>query len=658
MVYRNDIDGLRAIAVFAVIFFHAGEMIPGGFVGVDVFFVISGFLITSIILKESKNNKFSLINFWARRIRRILPLASFASLVALLFGYVILSPQDYLDLSKSGIAQSFFSANIYFWKSVGYFSQASELKPLLHMWSLSIEEQFYLFYPFFIIPFLGNKKALYILLIFLTASSFALNLGLINKLSVATFYLLPTRAWELSIGGLIALVAKENFHTKFSNILDFVGISLIGISYILYDKSDPFPGIYALIPVFGTLLLLLPKSKETFVSKFLSTSILRFLGKISFSLYLWHWPILVYKNHILIDQNAFNLWLYLGLLLIVSYLTWIFIEEPFRKSKILKNYKICYCFGIFLIILVFIPSFFIYKQDGIPSRFSLEENQQFKDIYYGGEEYDGMWNANGVPIGVKSEISAIDFVLWGDSHGLAIADEIDSLAKEFSFKGKAFLRAGVAPITNLWSPLKLENCPKKDVLNLNKERLDYIISNKIQNVIFVCRWQNKVWGLKESELRNRKNPKWPMVVDSKARELNHEESFYSFSRQYKKMIFELLHNDIKVFVLAQTPVATRPEIARDFSKYKLFKKINKYSNLDNLQKEDFLISREKVYNMINSIEHENYKILDPVDLFFNKNGTLVLSEERSIFRDEDHVTSFGSKKLRPLFVSIFNEMNK
>lgn len=658
MLYRNDIDGLRAISVVAVIFFHAGAMIPGGFVGVDVFFVISGFLITSIILKESETNNFSLLNFWARRIRRILPLASFVSLVTLLFGYVILSPQDYLDLSKSGIAQSFFSANIYFWKSVGYFSQASELKPLLHMWSLSIEEQFYLFYPFFIIPFLNNRKALFILLIFLTASSFALNLGLIDGFPVATFYLLPARAWELSIGGLIALVAKENFHTKFSNILDFVGISFIGISFMLYDKSDPFPGVYALMPVIGASLLLLPKSKETYISKFLSTSILRFLGKISFSLYLWHWPILVYKNHILIDQNELKFWFYLGLLLIVSYLSWMFIEEPFRRSKLLKNYKICYCFGIFLIILVFTPNLLIYKQDGFSSRFSLEENQLFEDIHYGGEEYDGMWNLNGVPIGVKSDSSTIDFVLWGDSHGLAIASEIDSLAQEFSLNGKAFLRAGVAPITNLWSPLKLKGCPKEDVLNLNEKRLDYIITNKIQNVILVCRWQNKVWGLKQSEITNGKNLKWPMVVDSKAKGFNHEESFYSLRRQYRKMIFKLLQNDIKVFVLTQTPVATRPEIARDFSKYKLFEKFNKYSNLDNLHKEEFLNSRGKVYSLLNSIEHKNYKILDPVDLFFNKNGTLVLSEERSIFRDEDHVTSFGSKKLRPLFVPIFNEMKK
>ena len=657
MTYRNDIDGLRAIAVFAVIFFHAGAMIPGGFVGVDVFFVISGFLITSIILKESKNNNFSLINFWARRIRRILPLASFVSLVTLLFGYVILSPQDYLDLSKSGLAQSFFSANIYFYKGVGYFSQASELKPLLHMWSLSIEEQFYFFYPFFIIPFLSNKKSLYILLIFLTASSFVLNLVLIKESPVGTFYLLPTRAWELSIGGLIALLAKEKSYAKFSNILDFLGISFIGISFILYDKSYLFPGIYALIPVIGTSLLLLPKSKETYISKFLSISILRFLGKISFSLYLWHWPILAYKNHILIDQSDLKLWFYLGLLLALSYLSWMFIEEPFRRSKILKNYKICYCFGIFLVILVIVPNLIVYKQGGFLSRFSSEENQLFEDIHYVGQEYDSQWESEGVSIGAKSDSSTIDFVLWGDSHGKSIVREVDSLAQEFSLHGKAFLRAGVTPITNLWAPLH-PYYPKEDVLNLNEERLDYIINNKILNVVLVCRWQHKVWGLKESEMTNRENPKLPLVVDSKAKELNHEESFYSLRRQYEKMIFKLLQNDIKVFVLTQVPVATRPEIARDFCKYKLFGKFNEYSNLDNLSKEEFLKSREKVYNMLNSIEHKNYKILDPVDLFFNKNGTLVLSEEKSIFRDEDHLTPFGSKKLRPLFIPIFNEMKK
>lgn len=658
MIYRNDIDGLRAISVIGVILFHAGVMIPGGFVGVDVFFVISGFLITSIILNESETNNFSLVNFWARRIRRILPLASFVSLVTLIFGYMILSPQDFLDLSKSGIAQSFFSANIYFWKSVGYFSQASELKPLLHMWSLSIEEQFYLFYPFLLIPFLHNRKALYIFLVFLTVFSFVLNLGLVDRSPVATFYLLPTRAWELSIGGLLALVAKKNIHTKFPNILDFIGISSIVISFMFYDKSDSFPGAYALLPVIGASLLLLPKSNETYISKFLSLSVLKFLGKISFSLYLWHWPILVYNNHIFIDQNEFNLWFYLALLLIISYISWIFIEEPFRRSKILKNHKICYIFGIFLIALVLMPNLVVYKYDGFSSRFSSKENLLVDDIHYKGIEYDGKWDFKGVPIGVKSDSVAVDFVLWGDSHGLAIASEIDSLAQEFSLSGRAFLRSGVAPITNLWTPLNLKVYPKEKVLNLNEERLNYIITNKIQNVILVCRWQHKVWGSKQSERMIGKDFKSPMVVDNEEVKFNHIESFKALERQYRSMILELLQNDINVFVLTQVPVASKPEVARDFWKHKLYGNFNEYSNLDSLNKEEFLNSRDKVYNLFNTIEHRYYKILDPVDLFFDKNGALVLSEERSIFRDEDHLTSYGSKKLRPLFIPIFNEMKK
>ena len=276
MNYRKDIDGLRALAVLPVIFFHAGfSYFHGGFVGVDVFFVISGFLISSIILKEIEKNEFSIINFYERRSRRILPALFLVMITSIPLSWVILPPAEFLDFGQSLVAVSLFFSNFLFWfESGGYFDTQVELKPLLHTWSLAIEEQYYIVFPLLISFFwkYGIKTLITILLsIFVISFSFA---EFYQFEDVNTkFFLIHTRAWELLIGVFCTLILKYSKPNKYNAINQFccfLGISLIFLSIFAFDESTPFPGKYALLPTLGTALLVIFCSKDTLVYKFLA----------------------------------------------------------------------------------------------------------------------------------------------------------------------------------------------------------------------------------------------------------------------------------------------------------------------------------------------------------------------------------------------------
>ncbi len=345
MQYRAEIDGLRALAVIPVIFFHAGfEFFGGGFIGVDVFFVISGYLITSIIISEMSEQGFSLINFYERRARRLIPALFFVMAVCIPFSYALLIPSDLKNFGQSLIAVSTFSSNILFWIESGYFDSAAELKPLLHTWSLAIEEQYYLLFPIFIIlTWRLGIRWIIILLFFIFILSLGLaNWGAFNKPS-ASFYLLPTRGWELLIGVFIAFYLKYNsgFKSHSTNqIISMLGILMIIYSIITFDHSTPFPSFYALIPTIGTAFLIFSATPKTIVYKVLSQKFIVGVGLISYSTYLWHQPILAFARHKSFEEMT-SLALF-GLCILsffTGWLSWRFVEKPFRHSnKISRSY--------------------------------------------------------------------------------------------------------------------------------------------------------------------------------------------------------------------------------------------------------------------------------------------------------------------------------
>ncbi len=351
MDYRREIDGLRAIAVLPVILFHAGfETFSGGFVGVDVFFVISGYLITTIILAELQAGKFSIINFYERRARRILPALFVIMLACLPFAWLWLMPQDMKSFSQSLAAVSTFASNILFWRTSGYFESAAELKPLLHTWSLAVEEQYYLFFPIFLMLTwrLGKRWILWLL-----AAAFVVSLAGAQWYSVvkpeAAFYLLPTRGWELLVGAFIAFYfangSNRNPAKVLSEVAGVIGIMLIIYAIFVFDKQTPFPSLYTLVPTFGTALILLWATQNTFVGKLLGNKVLVGIGLISYSAYLWHQPLFAFAKHRSLEEPSQALLGYLAIISIaLAYFSWKYVETPFRDKKLFNRKKI-FLFG-------------------------------------------------------------------------------------------------------------------------------------------------------------------------------------------------------------------------------------------------------------------------------------------------------------------------
>jgi len=344
MRYRPEIDGLRAIAVIPVILFHAGfQLFSGGFVGVDIFFVISGYLITTIILADLEAGRFSILNFYERRARRILPALYVVMAFCLPFAWLWLMPRDTEEFSKSVMAVLVFASNIFFWRQSDYFDADTELKPLLHTWSLGVEEQFYVIFPVFLmLAWRLGRKRIVVLLTITALLSLALAEYAVSRKPDATFFLLPTRAWELAMGSLIAFYLdgkeRDRLTPVLHQILSLVGLGLIALGVLTFSKETPFPGFSALIPTVGAGLIIVFALPGTLVGRLLASRVLVGVGLVSYSVYLWHQPLLSFTRHrSFTEPNNEVIALILALTFGLAYVTWRYVEQPFRRKDIVTK---------------------------------------------------------------------------------------------------------------------------------------------------------------------------------------------------------------------------------------------------------------------------------------------------------------------------------
>lgn len=335
MKYRSEIDGLRAVAVLPVILFHAGfGVFSGGYIGVDIFFVISGYLITSILISELEEERFSIAHFYERRARRILPALFTVMLACLPFAYMWMFPSQLKDFAQSLVAVVFFGSNILFWRESGYFAADAELMPLLHTWSLAVEEQYYILFPIFLLLAwrFGRNKVFWSVVVIAAISLLLAEWGWRHKPS-ANFYLTPTRAWELLAGSICAFLTVGRT-LKSNNVLSVVGLAAIVFAIFTFDGNTPFPSAYALVPVVGTALIILFGRQGTWVAKLLSMRAFVGIGLISYSAYLWHQPLFAFARLRNLTEPSHML---MGLLAVASLLlawaTWRWVEQPFRKRK-------------------------------------------------------------------------------------------------------------------------------------------------------------------------------------------------------------------------------------------------------------------------------------------------------------------------------------
>lgn len=333
--YRADIDGLRAVAVLAVVFFHAGfPLVTGGYVGVDIFFVISGFLITSILRREMDAGAFSITKFYERRVRRILPALLVVTLVTIIFSGFILLPSMNQTVPAQALAALGFVANVYFRRASHYFAPSADTLPFLHTWSLGVEEQFYIVMPLALLFVFRRQRHWQAAALILAAiASFMLSVVLTRTYPGFSFYLLPTRAWELLVGALLTYVPRTNIgRSWWSEGGAFGGLAAIAAAIFLFDSVTPFPGYAAALPVLGAALFI-QSAPSTCAGALLSRPLMVGLGRISYSLYLWHWPIAVFTHSGRFSLHpTFASLLIVGLSLSLAFLSWRYIEQPFRSA--------------------------------------------------------------------------------------------------------------------------------------------------------------------------------------------------------------------------------------------------------------------------------------------------------------------------------------
>lgn len=331
--YRPDIDGLRAIAILAVVLFHAfPKAIPGGFIGVDIFFVISGFLISTIIFSSLERDRFSLLEFYIRRIRRIFPALILVLSSCLALGWFILFSDEYRQLGTHAAAGAGFIQNFILWRESGYFDNASETKPLLHLWSLAIEEQFYIFWPL-LLAFVWKRRWNFLKV---TASiavvSFAANIYLIHVNPTASFYFPVSRFWELMIGGMLAYAVLHRPHLlgNHKNGQSILGFILILVGLFVVNKKCDFPGWWALLPSLGAFFVISAGPNACLNEKLLANKVMPWIGLISYPLYLWHWPLLAYLRIVEGYASLLNRVGSLTIAVVLSWLTYRFVENHFR----------------------------------------------------------------------------------------------------------------------------------------------------------------------------------------------------------------------------------------------------------------------------------------------------------------------------------------
>ncbi len=438
---RQDIQGLRGIAVASVVLYHAWtRLLPGGFVGVDVFFVISGFVITNTILRDVAGGRFTIAQFYRRRIRRIFPALYTVLAFVLAASWFLLPPLDFLELGKSAFATIFFSSNFFFLVHSNYFDGLATLKPLLHTWSLSVEEQFYVGFPLLVVFILRFRpRLLRPLLIVLSIASLALAALILRAHPSTAFYLAPPRAFELLLGAIIACPGlRDNIPQRIRDGLSLVGLGMIIVALAVFSNATPFPGPTALLPCLGAVMIIfagIGNGASSLVGKLLSTRPFTFVGDISYSLYLWHWPILVLVRHYFGSSlGVLATSICIGAAVLASWLSLHFVERPFLDKR---NDKMAFLrFGLAAMALASIPCLLVVHAKGAPQRFSQSSLALFaesSDFNHRRDNCHSEKKTAAIPYNENclfgDQSAPPDTAVWGDSHGAELVVAVgDALA--------------------------------------------------------------------------------------------------------------------------------------------------------------------------------------------------------------------------------------
>ena len=651
MKYRSEIDGLRAIAVLPVILFHAGfELFSGGFVGVDVFFVISGYLITTILINDIERGDFSIIRFYERRARRLLPALFFVILCCIPFAWAWMLPSQMKDFSQSLVAVTFFASNILFWRESGYFEASSEEKPLLHTWSLAVEEQYYLIFPIFLFFAwrFGKNRVFWTIVVF-AAISLALSEWEWRNKPTANFYLAPTRAWELFAGSIAAFIVQKHGVRK-NETLSLLGLGAIIISIFAYDESTPFPSVYALVPVLGVVLLILFAERTTWAARFLSIKLIVGIGLISYSAYLWHQPLFAFARlRSLTEPSDMLMGALATLALPLAWVTWRFVEQPFRahKSTFFNKQKTIFAASAVFSLMISGIGLFGHISDGTVVRSSIlpawildagQDKNDYTVCLRGYEKFDAELAVAECSAGSENDPLV---VLVGDSH-----------ADHYAFA----LREGAARSGFRFIQLTVNSClpfpgllaVKRDCTNYAEQTDAILDALEPDLVIVAARWTvyltNSRFDNGEGGIEH--GPVDPFILgDLEPDTAEYREKLFSI---FESGVESFLERRLNVLLLQPSPEAGW-NVPNTFVKMALFSDAPFESITISTSWNSYLQRNREVTNFLDRLVSENVSTYKSSDFLCN---TILLDrcinaiDGHIFYYDDDHFSNTGALLLQ------------
>ncbi|CAM8620468.1 COG1835 Predicted acyltransferases [Oxalobacteraceae bacterium] len=652
--YRPDIDGLRALAVLAVIAFHAfPAWASGGFIGVDIFFVISGFLITNLAQDSLQQQSFSFRAFYASRVRRLFPALVIVLLACQVFGWFALLSDEYKALGKHIAASTVFIPNLIFWRESGYFDYAADAKPLLHLWSLGIEEQFYIFWP--VVVWLGFKYSVSIIKIGTTIllASLLLNLTMIEEAASATFFFPVTRMWELLSGCLLASLARSNTgsvaaikaklgtNRVINEALSILGLVLLISGVFLLDQELSFPGIWALVPVFGTCCIILAGHQSWVNQSLLANRPLVWIGLISFPLYLWHWPLLSFAR---ILEGSKPDWQIRAVLVAgsfaLAFLTYTLIERRLRFGRYLQAKT----FGLIAgMILVGVIGFGTYMQDGFTSRYANRAIEaQIADLKFDIPDGTGWYCDDSGHDSPRCHATGPNptVVVMGDSHALTI---YSGLRERFKAKGQAIglygASDGCPPLLSVVIQDQggdYRNCLKKGTRAIQR----VIADSAIQEVILTSRGPMYTTGIGFGEVESEQFGTWVLHFESEDKSLRSNEAVFTLGLE--KTLDALLAAGKKVTFLHDVP-----ELGFDIRSCFSFRPLsitNKVTTPCAVSRKDFEARTAAYRTMVNKIlaQRPAIKVIDLAEGLCDEQWCFGSKDGALFYIDDDHLSHRGA----------------
>jgi peptidoglycan/LPS O-acetylase OafA/YrhL len=629
--YRPDLDALRGIAVLAVIVFHAfPSLIPGGFVGVDIFFVISGYIISKHIVEQLECGNFQIKEFYKRRIKRIFPALILVLLFVVIIGWVILTPGEYESLGRPIAGGAAFAANFVFWHEAGYFDTAANTKPLLHLWSLGVEEQFYIFWPIIISTIYVKYRQHFGQILFtLTTLSLMYSIFLVQNNTVADFYSPLTRFWELSLGSIIAYQEKNNrlhLSSQIIKLLSIVGIILIISSFFIIEKNYKFPGSWALLPTIGTGMLIYSGILGSSFNKiFLSSPVLIWIGLISYPLYLWHWPLLVFSR--IMNSDSLSTEASILILAISFFLAWVtykYVELNIRFTNKQKYTTIL----IIIMIIIFILGVAIKKMDGFKFRMNSVLSGDVSTLILGADR-EKLFNTCGLPLDdvdkyqfclSSNTINKASIAVLGDSKSEAL---FYGIAREVPNDINAILISSVRP----------PHINKKQVKN--QLAVDTILEqNSIKTVI----------------IANALRSIFKIDSDTGFIKPNTNHKTKDWIHRYSNMIKKFEESGKKVIFVIDNPTLPDPRncISGGMTSSALLNKVltRKKNSRCSIKYSDHMLGTKAYNDFVKdlSLLHPNLRIYDPMPILcdIDNNICSTVSNNKFLYSYSDHISDYAN----------------